>query len=112
MNGIQMKYHEIDGLGEVPSTSETDRSHKDSCQVSRVGVPRFPAATVAKGERHCLRHGNDCCHTTRYGDCFAIKMDQSIGCLWKWRCQSELEEWRANLCATNPQSHSDPNKKL
>ncbi|GFW40089.1 uncharacterized protein TNCV_5117721 [Trichonephila clavipes] len=45
LRGVQIKRHEIGGLGEVPSTSETDRSQKDSCYISWEDAPRYPTAT-------------------------------------------------------------------
>ncbi|GFU34323.1 hypothetical protein TNCV_1991191 [Trichonephila clavipes] len=40
---------------------------------------------------------------------------QSINGLWKGdcsECQSDLEEWRTDLCVENLQSHFDPNKGI
>ncbi|GFU02450.1 hypothetical protein TNCV_1239231 [Trichonephila clavipes] len=58
-HGELVKSYEIGGYGEVPSNSETDQSHnKNLCHVGREGVSRFPTATIARGERHCLLYDN------------------------------------------------------
>ncbi|GBO33020.1 hypothetical protein AVEN_274689-1 [Araneus ventricosus] len=40
---------------------------------------------------------------------------RAIDGLWKGdhsRCQPDVEEWTADLCGANPQSHSDPHETL